>query len=298
MYHQPVLLTESIESLNIRPDGIYVDVTYGGGGHSQEILKRLGKSGKLLGFDRDEDALANKIDDDRVILINHNYRFLKNFLTYYNALPVDGILADLGVSSHQFDVAGRGFSIRLSGELDMRMNRRQNLTAAHVLNEYEEERLAKVFRDYGELTNGHSIAARIVKARSEKSIATFDDLRTVLSRFAHPGRENKFWARVFQALRIEINNELDALKEMLEQALQVLKPSGRLVVISYHSLEDRLVKHFMKTGNFEGIAQKDFFGNVHSPFKMITKKPVVPGSEEISTNSRSRSARLRVAEKQ
>ncbi len=298
MYHQPVLLTESIESLNIRPDGIYVDATYGGGGHSQEILKRLGKSGKLLGFDRDEDALANKIDDDRVILINHNYRFLKNFLTYYNALPVDGILADLGVSSHQFDVAGRGFSIRLSGELDMRMNRRQNLTAARVLNEYEEERLAKVFRDYGELTNGHSIAARIVKARSEKSIATFDDLRTVLSRFAHPGRENKFWARVFQALRIEINNELDALKEMLEQALQVLKPGGRLVVISYHSLEDRLVKHFMKTGNFEGIAQKDFFGNVHSPFKMITKKPVVPGSEEISTNSRSRSARLRVAEKQ
>ena len=298
MYHQPVLLTESIESLNIRPDGIYVDATYGGGGHSQEILKRLGKSGKLLGFDRDEDALANKIDDDRVILINHNYRFLKNFLTYYNALPVDGILADLGVSSHQFDVAGRGFSIRLSGELDMRMNRRQNLTAARVLNEYEEERLAKVFRDYGELTNGHSIAARIVKARSEKSIATFDDLRTVLSRFAHPGRENKFWARVLQALRIEINNELDALKEMLEQALQVLKPGGRLVVISYHSLEDRLVKHFMKTGNFEGIAQKDFFGNVHSPFKMITKKPVVPGSEEISTNSRSRSARLRVAEKQ
>jgi 16S rRNA (cytosine1402-N4)-methyltransferase len=213
-------------------------------------------------------------------------------------VPVDGILADLGVSSHQFDVAERGFSIRFSGELDLRMDRRQTLTAARVLNEYEEERLAAVFRDYGELHNGAALAAKIVGSRSEKSIVTFGDLRSVLARFAQPGRENKFFARVMQALRIEINNELEALKELLEQALQVLRPGGRLAVISYHSLEDRLVKHFMKTGNFDGVAEKDFFGNVYSPFKVITKKPVVPDSEEVRVNSRARSARLRVAEKQ
>ncbi len=296
MYHKPVLLKKSIEGLNIRSGGIYVDVTYGGGGHSQEILKQL-TQGRLIGFDRDQDALTNKIDDERLILINHNFRFLKNFLKYYGALPVDGILADLGVSSHQFDVAERGFSLRFPGKLDLRMNRNQEVTAAMLLNEYDRDKLVNIFRQYGDLSNAGSITSAIIKFRSGKRLVNFEDLRQALSHFATPGRENKFYAKVLQALRIEINQELEALKEFLEQASEVLKAGGRLVVISYHSLEDRLVKNFFRSGNFEGIVEKDFFGNVKTPFKIITKKPIVPNKEEISKNNRSRSAKLRIAEK-
>lgn len=271
MYHNPVLLNESIDGLNIRPGGIYVDVTYGGGGHSREILKQL-THGRLIGFDQDQDALVNKIDDERLILINHNFRFLKNFLKYYDSVPVDGILADLGVSSHQFDVAERGFSLRFPGKLDLRMNRNQNVTAAMLLNEYDKDRLVNIFRQYGELPNAGAITSAIIKFRSVKRLVNFEDLRQALSHFPTPGRENKFYARVLQALRIEINQELDALKEFLEQAPKVLKAGGRLVVISYHSLEDRLVKNFFRSGNFEGKLEKDFFGNVKTPFKIITKK--------------------------
>ena len=295
MYHNPVLLNESIDGLNIRPGGIYVDVTYGGGGHSQEILKQL-TQGRLIGFDQDQDALANKIDDERLILINHNFRFLKNFLKYYDALPVDGILADLGVSSHQFDVAERGFSLRFPGKLDLRMNRNQEVTAAMLLNEYDRDKLVNIFRQYGELPNAGAITSAIIKFRSDKRLVNFEDLRQALSHFATPGRENKFFARVLQALRIEINQELEALKEFLLQASEVLKTGGRLVVISYHSLEDRLVKNFFRSGNFEGKLEKDFFGNVKTPFKIITKKPIVPNEKEVSENNRSRSAKLRIAE--
>jgi 16S rRNA (cytosine1402-N4)-methyltransferase len=296
MYHKPVLLNESIDGLNILPDGIFVDVTFGGGGHSREILKRLDK-GRLIGFDQDQDAISNKIEDKRLILINHNFRFLKNFLKYYDALPVDGILADLGVSSHQFDVAERGFSLRFPGKLDLRMNQNQKTSAATVLNEYDEGHLINIFRNYGELPNAGAITSSILNYRSDKYLVNFEDLKEALSRFAKPGRENKFFARVLQALRIEINSELETLKEFLQQANDVLKSGGRLVVISYHSLEDRLVKNFIKSGNFEGRVEKDFFGNVETPFKIITKKPIVPGEEEIRENNRSRSAKLRIAEK-
>ncbi len=296
MYHNPVLLKESIEGLNIGPGGVYVDVTYGGGGHSQEILKKL-TQGRLIGFDQDHDALTNKIDDERLIFVNHNFRFLKNFLKYHNALPVDGILADLGVSSHQFDVAERGFSLRFPGKLDLRMNRNQKVTAAMLLNEYDRDKLVNIFRQYGELPNAGAIASAIIKFRSAGRLINFEDLKQALSHFPTPGRENKFYARVLQALRIEINQELDALKEFLEQAPEVLKAGGRLVVISYHSLEDRLVKNFFRSGNFKGIPEKDFFGNVRTPFKIINKKPIVPNEGEISANNRSRSAKLRIAEK-
>jgi 16S rRNA (cytosine1402-N4)-methyltransferase len=296
MYHNPVLLAQCIEGLNIRPQGTYVDVTYGGGGHSKEILKMLDR-GKLIGFDQDQDAISNLIDDERLILINHNFRFLKNFLKYHDALPVDGILADLGVSSHQFDVAERGFSLRFPGKLDLRMNRNQKLTASMVLNEYDQEQLAAIFRGYGELPNAWAITTAIIKFRSLKSLVNFEDLREALSSFAQPGRENKFFAKVLQALRIEINQEIEALKAFLLQVPDVLKEGGRLVVISYHSLEDRLVKNFTRTGNFEGKLEKDFYGNVETPFQLINKKPIVPDGNEISENNRARSAKLRIAEK-
>jgi len=296
MYHQPVMLNETIEGLAISPGGIYVDVTYGGGGHSAVILEKLA-GGRLIAFDQDLDAMANKIDDQRLTLINHNFRYLKNFLKYYDAMPVDGILADLGVSSHQFDVADRGFSLRFPGKLDLRMNRQQGKTAQHVLNEYPLDELVKIFREYGELNNAWVIGNAIVKARETKPLVRFEDLQAVLMRFAPVAKDIKFFAKILQALRIEINEELEALKEFLTQAAEVLKPGGRLVVMSYHSLEDRLVKNFIKTGNFEGTVEQDFYGNVKSTFNVITRKPLVPQEKELELNSRSRSAKLRIAEK-
>jgi 16S rRNA (cytosine1402-N4)-methyltransferase len=296
MYHQPVMLNETIEGLAISPGGIYVDVTYGGGGHSAVILEKLA-GGRLIAFDQDLDAMANKIDDQRLTLINHNFRFLKNFLKYHDAMPVDGILADLGVSSHQFDVADRGFSLRFPGKLDLRMNRQQGKTAQHVLNEYSLDDLVKIFREYGELNNAWAIGNAIVKARETKPLVRFEDIQAVLMRFAPVAKDIKFFAKILQALRIEINEELEALKEFLTQAAGVLKPGGRLVVMSYHSLEDRLVKNFIKTGNFEGTVEQDFYGNVKSTFNVITRKPLVPQEKELELNSRSRSAKLRIAEK-
>jgi 16S rRNA (cytosine1402-N4)-methyltransferase len=296
MYHEPVLLNQCIDGLNIQPEGIYVDVTYGGGGHSLEILKKMG-NGKLIGFDHDKDAIANLIDDKRLKLVNHNFRFLKNFLKYHEALPVDGILADLGVSSHQFDVAERGFSLRFPGKLDLRMNQNQQLTAAMVLNDYDQDQLSSIFRNYGELHNARAITSAIIKFRSGKQLVNFEDLKQALSHFPTPGRENKFFAKVLQALRIEINQELEALKDFLLQVPGVLKEGGRLVVISYHSLEDRLVKNFTRAGNFEGKLEKDFYGNVETPFQLINKKPIVPDEDEINKNNRARSAKLRIAEK-
>jgi len=296
MYHQPVMLSQCIEGLEIDPNGIYVDVTYGGGGHSRAILEKLDK-GRLLAFDQDQDAMANKIDDQRLTLINHNFKYLKQFLKYYNALPVDGILADLGVSSHQFDRPERGFSIRFGGELDLRMNRRQKISAQTIVNDYSAEELAALFRNYGELSGSRAIAAAIVKARNNGRIKFFEELKQAIGHFAQKNQENKFFAKVMQALRIEVNQELEALKEMLLQTTEVLKTGGRLVVISYHSLEDRLVKNFIKTGNFEGEVEKDFFGNKSTNFISLSSKPIIPSQEEIELNSRSRSAKLRIAEK-
>lgn len=290
------MLSESVDGLNIRPGGIYVDVTFGGGGHSEEILKRL-KGGRLIAFDQDEDVQANRIDDERLILLNNNFRYLKNFLKYHQALPVDGIIADLGVSSHQFDVAERGFSTRFDAGLDMRMNKKQNFSAAVILNEYKAQQLAAIFRQYGELANAALLANKIVAYREQKQILTTADLKEAVSSLIDRRNEEKFLARVFQALRIETNSELDALKEFLMQSLMVLKVSGRLVVISYHSLEDRLVKNFMRAGNFDGDIEKDFFGNVSTPFELINRKPITPGEKEILENKRARSAKLRIAEK-
>lgn len=296
MYHDPVLLKESIEGLQIKSDGIYVDVTYGGGGHSKEILKHL-KEGSLIAFDQDQDALSNKVEDERLILINQNFRYMKNFLKLYKAFPVDGILADLGVSSHQFDVAERGFSVRFEGELDLRMNQRKSLTAAHVVNEYSTKDLRNIFFRYGELKNASKISQSIESYRSNTPINTTAQLKEALMSCAPRNMENKFFARVFQALRIEVNDEMEALNDFLSQTPEMLKPGGRLVVISYHSLEDRPVKNFMKSGNFEGIMHKDFYGNVESPFEVITRKPIIPAEEEINRNNRARSAKLRIAEK-
>ncbi len=296
MYHQPVMLNTCIEGLEINPNGTYVDVTYGGGGHARAILEKLDK-GRLLAFDQDQDAMANKIDDPRLTLINHNFKYLKQFVKYYNALPVDGILADLGVSSHQFDRPERGFSIRFGGELDLRMNRRQKISAQTIVNDYSAEELATLFRNYGELSASRAIAAAIVKARNNGRIKFYEELKMAIGHFAQKNQENKFFAKVMQALRIEVNQELEALKEMLLQTTEVLKSGGRLVVISYHSLEDRLVKNFIKTGNFDGDVEKDFFGNKSTLFKSLSSKPIVPSPEEIEQNSRSRSAKLRIAEK-
>ncbi len=295
-YHNPVLLKECIEGLNINPAGIYVDVTFGGGGHSREILKHL-TTGKLYAFDQDDDAMKNKIDDERFVLIKQNFRYLKNFLKMYNALPIDGLIADLGVSSHQFDEAERGFSIRFNAKLDMRMDQNGKQTAADVLNTYSEEELKRIFKLYGELDNAGYLASIIFHNRKDKHIDTVNDLKVMITKCVKKGRENQYYAQVFQALRIEVNKELDVLQELLIQSLEVLKPGGRLVVISYHSLEDRLVKNIMRSGKFEGEVEKDFYGNQLTPFKQITRKPIVPSAEENEINSRARSAKLRVAEK-
>jgi len=294
MYHMPVMLKESIEGLNIKPEGVYADVTYGGGGHAKAILDQL-KNGRLIAFDQDQDAIRNKIDDERLILVNHNFRYLKNFLKYYNALPLDGLIADLGVSSHQFDESERGFSMRFSQKLDMRMNLNQSATATDVLNDYSADQLKLIFRSFGELENASAISRAIEKFRNSKKISDFDQLAEAIGHLAPRGKENRFYAKVLQAIRIEINQELEALKEMLMQTAEVLKPGGRLVVISYHSLEDRIVKNFIRAGNFEGRQEKDFFGNEHRVFDQINKKPITPTDEELERNSRSRSAKLRIA---
>lgn len=294
-YHDPVLLKECIEGLDIDPAGTYVDVTFGGGGHSREILKHL-TTGKLYAFDQDEDAERNKIDDERFVMVRQNFRYMKNYLRMYGALPVNGILADLGISSHQIDVPERGFSTRFEGPLDMRMDKSAPLTAADVLNTYEEEKLRSVLREYGEVDNAYKLANVIVGARAESSLNTIDDLKRLIGRYARRGKENQFFAQVFQALRIEVNNELGALKEMLMQVPDVLAPGGRLVVMSYHSLEDRLVKNFIRSGKFEGDADKDFYGNLLTPLKPVNRKPIIADDEEIKRNNRARSAKLRIAE--
>lgn len=295
-YHNPVLLKETVDGLNIKPDGIYVDVTFGGGGHSKEILKRLGPNGKLFGFDQDEDAVANALPDERFVLIPENFRYIKRFLRFQGVKSVDGILADLGVSSHQFDVPERGFSTRFDADLDMRMSRKNELDAFKVVNEYDEANLKRVFLDYGELKAAPAISRTIIEAREKKAISTTDELKIVLSKYLPEQFKNKILAQIYQAIRIEVNQEMDVLKEFLEQSLEILKPGGRLSVISYHSLEDRLVKRFMKNGMFEGEPERDFFGNFSVPFKSI-EKLIVPSDEEIKVNNRARSAKLRVAEK-
>ncbi|MBL0735476.1 16S rRNA (cytosine(1402)-N(4))-methyltransferase RsmH [Flavobacterium sp. GN10] len=295
-YHNPVLLHPTVDGLNIKPDGVYVDVTFGGGGHSKEILRRLGPNGRLFAFDQDEDALANALPDERFTLINENFRFIKRFLRFHGVKAVDGILADLGVSSHQFDVPERGFSTRFDAELDMRMSQRNDLNAYRVVNEYEEQDLRRVFFDYGELKNAPVLARTIVEARRDYPIKTTEELKEVLKKFLPEKVRNKVLAQIYQAIRIEVNQEMDVLKEFIEQSLEVLKPGGRFSVISYHSLEDRLVKRFIKNGMFEGEPERDFYGNFSVPFKTIGKL-IVPDNEEIKINNRARSAKLRVAEK-
>lgn len=296
-YHVPVMLDQCMEGLSIQPDGIYVDVTFGGGGHSKGILRRLGDDGKLYGFDQDADAEKNIIGDSRFVFIRSNFRFLYNFMRYHEVDEVNGILADLGVSSHHFDDKDRGFSFRFDGVLDMRMNTRAGKTAADVINHYPEDKLADVLYLYGELKNARKLASVLVKAREVKPVETIEELLEIVKPFTGRDKEKKFLAQVFQALRIEVNNEMQALKEMLQQTMRVLRPGGRLVVMTYHSLEDRLVKNFLKTGNFEGKSEQDFFGNVQSPFRLINNKVIVPTDEEIEKNPRSRSAKLRIAEK-
>ena len=295
-YHNPVLLHASVDGLNIKPDGIYVDVTFGGGGHSKEILSRLGPNGKLFAFDQDEDALANTLDDERFTLINENFRFIKRFLRFYGIKSVDGILGDLGVSSHQFDVPERGFSTRFDAGLDMRMSQKNDLNAYKVVNEYDDDNLRRVFLDYGELKNAPVLARTILEARELNPIKTTDKLKEVLAKHLPDRVRNKILAQIYQAIRIEVNQEMDVLKEFLEQSLEVLNPEGRLSVISYHSLEDRLVKRFMKNGMFEGEPERDFFGNFSVPFKSVGKL-IVPDAAEIKENNRARSAKLRIAEK-
>ena len=296
VYHIPALLQESIDGLNIQPNGIYVDVTFGGGGHSKEILKHL-KTGKLIAFDQDEDAVINIPSDGKFIFLNQNFRFLKNNLQFNNITTVDGLIADLGVSFHQFDEPERGFTFRQNAPLDMRMNKTGTVTAAQLLNTMDTEKLADVFYRYGELLNSRRIAREIVAARVKKPLATVNDIIDATGKLAPFRQEHKFYAKMFQSLRIAVNHEIDYLQEMLEQTLSVLKPGGRLVVISYHSLEDRVVKNFMKTGNFEGEEKKDFYGNAETPFRIINRKGTTPDDNEIAKNNRARSARLRIAEK-
>ena len=291
-YHVPVLLKKSVDDLVTNPDGIYIDCTFGGGGHSREILKRLSGKGKLYSFDQDLDALKNSIDDARFTLINQNFRFLENSLMMYGITQVDGVLADLGVSSHQFDEAERGFSTRSDAPLDMRMNVMQHLDAKKIINDYEEEHLADIFYHYGELREARKLAREIVHHRKNKKIRTTEDLKKIFS-YIPPHKQNKFFAQVFQAIRIEVNQELEVLKEMLLQAYKILKPEGRLVVISYHSLEDRLVKRFLKNGMFEGETERDIYGNYSKAFELIQSKATIPNEEEIEVNSRARSAKLR-----
>ena len=296
-YHQPVLLKECLDGLRIKPDGVYVDVTFGGGGHSKAILEKLGPKGKLFAFDQDKDAANNLPADERLTFIPQNFMYMKNFLRMYEVKQVDGILADLGVSSHQFDIADRGFSIRFEAELDMRMNQASKKTAATVLNEYDENQLKQIFRSYGEVDNAYKLVKLITDARITQLITNTEQLKNIIVPCTPKFKDHQYLAKVFQALRIEVNDEMDVLKEMLKQALEVLSVGGRLVVMSYHSLEDRLVKNFIKSGNFEGEAVKDFYGNIARPFELITRKPITPSDEEIEKNSRSRSAKLRVAEK-
>ena len=296
LYHVPVLLEESVSGLNIDPEGVYLDLTFGGGGHSREILRHLG-GGCLIGFDQESDALANVPDDSRFIFVNHNFRYLRNFLRYCGYDNEDGILADLGVSSHEFDEAGRGFSFRFDAELDMRMNRRGRLKATDILNSYSEEELIRVFREYGEVDNARGLVSLIIKAREEKPIGRSEEFLQVIAPRVPKQKEKKYLAQVYQALRIEVNGELDALKEMLQQAELALRPGGRLVVITYHSLEDRIVKNFLKSGNFEGKIEKDFYGHVKRNFELVNRKVIVPSDEEIERNPRARSAKLRIAEK-
>lgn len=296
MYHNPVLLHKSIELLNIDPNGVYVDVTFGGGGHSRLILEQLAQ-GRLIAFDQDPDALNNILEDDRFTLIPQNFRYLKNFLRLHNAFPVDGILADLGVSSHQFDMPDRGFSTRFDAQLDMRMNPSLPKSARDVVNTYSAEELQRIFTQYGELRSSYCVSQAIVKARNEKPVETTGQLIEVIKNCLPEKKINKLSAMVFQALRIEVNEELDVLKVMLQQAADVLKPGGRIVVISYHSLEDRLVKNFFRAGNFEGKIEKDFFGNVLNSLKPLSGKAIIPDETEIDVNSRARSAKMRVAEK-
>ncbi|AUP78568.1 16S rRNA (cytosine(1402)-N(4))-methyltransferase RsmH [Flavivirga eckloniae] len=295
-YHNPVLLKETVDGLNVKADGVYVDVTFGGGGHSKEILSRLGENGRLFAFDQDEDALENTIDDPRFTLIHENFRYLKRFLRFHGVKQVDGVLADFGVSSHQFDVAERGFSTRFEADLDMRMNQQNELSAFHVVNEYEEERLKQVFLQYGELRAAPAMARLIVEHRQAEPIVTSEQLKNVLKKFLPPRHENKVLAQIYQAIRIEVNQEIEVLKEFLEQTPGVLVKGGRLSFISYHSLEDRLVKRFIRNGMFEGEPERDMFGNFEVPLKKVTGL-IVPSKEEIAINSRARSAKLRIAEK-
>jgi 16S rRNA (cytosine1402-N4)-methyltransferase len=298
-YHVPVLLCESVDGLAIKPDGVYVDVTFGGGGHSREILSRLGEHGHLYAFDQDADAARNIIDDARFTFVRSNFRFLSNWMRLYGVEAIDGLLADLGVSSHHFDDGSRGFSFRFDeAPLDMRMNKQASTTAADVVNQYDEGRLADIFFIYGELKNARRIAAALVKARAQKPIVTTTDFVKAVEPVFHREREKKDMAKLFQALRIEVNQEMTALKKMLEAATQLLAPGGRLSVITYHSLEDRIVKNLMKAGNVEGRVSQDFFGRVESPFKLVNNKVITPDSKELERNPRSRSAKLRIAEKQ
>ena len=295
-YHIPVLPTESIEGLNLQVGSDVVDATYGGAGHSKLILEKIG-NGRLFAFDQDEDAVVNIVNDSRLYFVRHNFRYIKNFLQYYGVDKVDAIFADLGVSSHDFDVPERGFSFRFDANLDMRMNQNSGINAEKIINEYSEEQLEVIFRLYGEIKNSRKLASLIVQKRSTSRITTTTRLKDLVIECAPKAVENKYLAQVFQALRIEVNDEMDALKEFLESSLKMLKTGGRLAVITYHSLEDRICKNFMKTGNFEGRVEKDFYGNLKSPFKLVNRKVITPGLEELEQNSRSRSAKLRIAEK-
>jgi 16S rRNA (cytosine1402-N4)-methyltransferase len=296
-YHRPALLNETVDGLIVSPDGSYVDATFGGGGHAREILKRLSSQGKLFAFDQDPEAAENVFEDNRLTFIQQNFAFLKNFLKLYRAIPVDGVLADFGVSFHQFDQGERGFSFRFSGPLDMRMDKKRPLTAAKVLNEYDEDRLNHIFKNYGELRNAGKVTAKIVAHRVDSPLKSIDDLKSLLVEMVPEKVQHKFLAQVFQAIRIEVNEELKVIEQLLEQAVEVLKEGGRIAVITYHSLEDRLVKNFFRTGNFEGKVDKDFYGNLIRPLEPINRKPIVPTEKEVKENNRARSAKLRIAEK-
>jgi len=296
MYHNPVLLQACLDGLNIQPNGTYVDVTFGGGGHSKAILEKLGPNGRLIAFDQDADALKNDINDARFQLVHSNFQFISNHLEYLKALPIDGLLADLGVSSHQFDQATRGFSIRMDGPLDMRMDQSAQESAFEFIHEADKEELIKVFKEYGEVHNAAKVAGVILANRNKSKINSTLELTALLEGLVHPKERNKFLAQLFQAIRIKVNGEMEVLKALLDQTKLVLKPKGRLVVISYHSLEDRMVKNFIKTGNTEGKEEKDLYGNSQSSFSILTNKPIVPGTDELEKNNRSRSAKLRIAE--
>lgn len=296
-YHVPVMLSECIEALDIKPNGVYVDVTYGGGGHSREILSKLSNKGKLVAFDQDADAINNKVEDERLILVNHNFRYLKNFLKYHDALPADGLLADLGISSYQIDEPEKGFAHRWDAALDMRMDQNATQTAADIVNGYDERKLMQVLKNYGELDNAYKVTKNIINARQIQAIQTTGQLKEAVVKSLPRDAENKCLSKIFQALRIEVNQELEVLEHLLNQSAQVLGKGGRLVIMSYHSLEDRMVKNFIKTGNIEGKQEKDIYGNSHSPFKAVVTKAIIANEEELARNPRARSAKLRIAEK-